>query len=317
MTPDLRPKVLYVLGTQRGGTTIGGRLIGRLPGFCFVGELRKLWQLGVAEDRRCGCGLSYGECPLWSVVLPPILAGTDAAQVQRWQRVAVPDRRSSLQARRLARDGDRGHAETVAAYTQTLAATYRGLAEATSARVLVDTSKLPADAALVERMAEVEPYFLHLVRDPRGTVHSTIRRATPGSRAHVRQSLAGSAGWMVRHLAATSLVRRVGPERSLVISYENMVSDPNAVLDRVAILVGEPAPPAPVVVDGRVDLEVAHTPIGGGRFGPATVTLAVDERWADDLGAVDRALVTGLTLPLAHRFGYRMSAPPTTGDKNC
>ena len=309
MIPGPRPKVVYVLGTQRGGTTIAGRLLGELPGFAFLGELRKLWQLGLAEGRRCGCGKSYADCEVWSAVLRQVLVGRDVARVQRWQSVAAPDRRSSLQARRLVRDGDRRHADAVDAYGSTLGDTYRALASVTGARVLVDTSKLPADAALVGGLGDVDAFLLHLVRDPRGVVHSTIRRSTPGPGAHVRQSVAGSAGWLVRHLAAAALVRSVGPDRSVVISYEDMVSDPNAMLERVAALLGEAAPPAPVVSDGLTHLGVAHTPIGGGRFRPQTVTLALDQRWATDLGAVDRVVVTGLTQPLARRFGYRVSAP--------
>jgi len=309
LTSSPEPKVLYVLGTQRGGTTIAGRLAGQLPRFTFVGELRKLWQLGLAEQRRCGCGQTYRECPVWSAVLPKVLAATDAADVQRWQRVVAPDRRSSLQARRLAHDGDHRHADAVRSYGSTLSATYRALAEATGSRVVVDTSKLPADGTLVSCLDGIDAYFVHLVRDPRGTVHSTIRRVGRSSGTHLRQSASGSAGWLVRHLSATALVRRVGPERSIVMSYEDMVSQPNAVLARVADLVGEPPPPDPVVVDGTVELGVAHTPIGGGRFGPTTLALALDDRWATELGRVDRVVVTGLTLPLAHRFGYPRWAP--------
>jgi len=303
------PKVLYVLGTQRGGTTIAGRLAGQLPGFTFVGELRKLWQLGLAEERRCGCGQHYGACPMWSAVLPKVLAGTDAADVQRWQGVATPDRLSSLQARRLARNGDRRHADAVRSYASALSATYRALAEVTGSRVVIDTSKLPADATLVSRLDDLNTFFVHLVRDPRGTVHSTIRRTGRPRGTHLRQSVSGSAGWSVRHLSAASLVRRVGSERASVISYEDMVSQPNATLDRIADLVGEPPAPAPVVVDGRVELGVAHTPIGGGRFGPATLALALDDRWTTELGRVDRAVVTGLTRPIARRFGYGRSVP--------
>ncbi len=311
MSPSSRPKVLYVLGTQRGGTTIVGRIIGQMPGFAFTGELRKLWQVGVADDRRCGCGKSYSTCEVWSVVLPRLLAGVEIAQVQRWQRGAVPDRGSSLQSLRLAHDDGRRHAEAVASYRSTLAATYEALAGATGARVLVDTSKLPADAALISHMDEIDTFFVHLVRDPRGTVHSILRRSRGEREHHLLQTVSGAAGWLMRHLAATALVRHVGTDRSLVISYEDMVSDPNAVLARVADLVGEPPPPAPVVVDGQVALAVAHTPIGAGRFGETTTTLALDDRWVSDLGTLDRIVVTGLTQPLARRFGYRMSPRAT------
>jgi hypothetical protein len=222
-----RPKVLYVIGTQRGGTTIGGRLIGRLPGFEFVGELRKLWQVGLPEGRRCGCGLAYDECPVWSAVLPKVVGDTAIPLMHHWQHVAAPDRRSSLRAWQLGRSAASGAAE-VGSYSALLASTYQALHEATGARVLVDTSKLPADAVLVSRLPDIDAYFLELVRDPRGTVHSTIRRTGEPARLHARQAVTGSAGWLARHLAARALMRRIGPQRSMAVTYERLVAGPAA-----------------------------------------------------------------------------------------
>lgn len=298
-----RPKVLYVIGTQRGGTTIAGRLIGRLPGFEFLGELRKLWQVGLPEGRRCGCGLDYGRCPVWSAVLPKAVGDTAIPLMHHWQHVAAPDHRSSMRAWQLSRGSRRGMAE-VASYSALLGSTYRALHEITGARVLVDTSKLPADAVLVSRLPAIDAYFLELVRDPRGTVHSAIRRSDGPARLHPRQAVTGSTGWLARHLSAGALMRRVGSQRSMAVTYERLVAEPAAVLDEIAALVGEAPVGHDVVVDGRADLGVAHTPIGGGRFGPTTVDLRPDDRWVTAMGGADRRVVSSLTWPLARRFDY-------------
>jgi len=300
-------KVLYVVGTQRGGSTIAGRLIGQLPGFAFFGELRKLWQVGLPEGRRCGCGLGYADCEVWSAVLPPMLATDDIATIHQWQRTAAPDRRSSLQALRLAREGPDGHGAAVRSYSSLLGATYRALAATTGAAVVVDTSKLPADGVLVSDLGDIDAYLLQLVRDPRGTVYSAIRRSGVPRRSHPRQAVAGSTGWMARHAAAAALARRIGPGRSLMVTYEELVADADAVLVRIAGLVDQPPAPRPIVDHGTVALGVAHTPIGGGRFGPTTVALTRDDRWMTGLGAIDRLVVNALTQPLARHFGYRFS----------
>jgi Sulfotransferase family len=299
-----RPKVLYVLGTQRGGTTIAGRVIGQLAGFEFVGELRKLWQVGLPEGRSCGCGQSYAACPVWSAVLPKVVGNTDVAAMQRWQEAAAPDRHSSLHAWRLGRAGDERPGTAVQSYADLLAATYAALTEATRARVLVDTSKLPADAVLVSRLADVDSFFLELVRDPRGTVHSGLRRSADPTGRHVRQAVSGSAGWLVRHLAAGTLRRKVGPSRSMVLTYERLMADPQTVLDEVAGFVGEPQTSRDVVTDHRVALDVAHTPIGGGRFGAVSVGLTRDDRWLSAMSTADRRIVSSVTWPLARQFEY-------------
>lgn len=299
-------KVLYVVGTQRGGTTIAGRLMGEVPGFAFLGELRKLWQVGLRDGRTCGCGLSYDACQVWSAVVPRMLATTDVATIGRWQQTAAPDRRSSLRAWHLARRGAAHRDRAVRSYATLLGATYADLAAATGATVIVDTSKLPADAVLMSDLEGIDAYLLQLVRDPRGTVYSAIRRSGSGPGVHPRQALSGSTGWMVRHLAGTALRRRIGPDRSLLITYEDLIGDPEAVLTQIAAFVGQPPPALPLVVGGTVALGVAHTPIGGGRFRPTAVALTRDDRWVTALGAVDRLAVSTLTAPLARHFGYRL-----------
>jgi hypothetical protein len=305
----VRTKVLYVVGTQRGGTTIAGRLMGQMSGFAFFGELRKLWQVGLPEGRACGCGRGYQECEVWSRVLPEVLAATDPARVQAWQRTAAPDHRSSWRAWQLARRSGARQDPKVRSYTSLLGATYRALAEATGASVVIDTSKLPADGVLMSGLDDIDPYVLQLVRDPRGTVYSAVRRGDveAGAHVHPRQVLTGSAGWLVRHVAGIALRRHVGAERSLVVTYEQLVAEPRSALAAVAALVDEPAPPDAIVVEGKADLGVAHTPIGGGRFRPRTVELTRDDRWTTGLGTFDRLAIGVLTQPLAHHLGYRFS----------
>src|SRR5438105_4714219 len=105
MSHPARPKVLFILGTQRGGTTIVGRMVGTLPHCVYAGEVRKLCEVGLVEGRRCGCGLAYDECPVWSQAVPAALAGHDAAWAQEAQRRAAPPRRSAAHLLALVRRG--------------------------------------------------------------------------------------------------------------------------------------------------------------------------------------------------------------------
>lgn len=300
-------KVLYVLGTQRGGTTITGRLLGAMAGVAFVGELRRLWEVGPDGDRRCGCGATHRECPVWSTVLPQVFDdGPPLDEVRRWQATVAARYPSSLPRRQ------RESARVDAArrdYGALLAATYRALAEATGARVIVDSSKAPAEGRLVLGLDGIEASLLHLVRDPRATAYSLVRRSADGAApgAHPRETLAGSAGWVVRHARATAVCRSKAGSRSLVARYESMATDPNAFVRSAAALVGEPPPATDVVVGGAFDAGPDHTPTGGGRFEPARVELRLDDRWQSGLSRADRALATALTIPLAARFGYRVS----------
>ena len=304
MTPT---KVLYVLGTQRGGSTIAGRVIGAQPGFAFGGEVRRLWARGVGPGRTCGCGLGFDACPLWSKVLPEALVdGVTAAQVTAWQEEVAPHDHSWRGAERVVRASRPGARPWPALerYRTVMARMYTAMARALDARVLVDASKLPADAAVLMGIDGVEASVLHLVRDPRGVVHSQLRRRAPSGGVQRARVLPLAGAWAVRHGAARRLARGRGDAGWLELRYEDFATDPGPALARVSELLGEQ--PQPVPPDGRYDLAEVHT-AGGPLPAETDVVLRRDDRWQTELPAPERVVATTATLPLLLRFGYPLS----------
>ncbi len=70
-----RVKVLYFAGSGRSGTTIINNIIGQLDGAFAAGELRFLWDRGVVENRLCGCGRPFHDCPTWTTVMKTAFPG--------------------------------------------------------------------------------------------------------------------------------------------------------------------------------------------------------------------------------------------------
>jgi len=59
-----RLKVLYVIGWDRSGSTLLDNLLGGVDGFFSSVELHKIWQEGLTEGRKCGCGRPVAACPV-------------------------------------------------------------------------------------------------------------------------------------------------------------------------------------------------------------------------------------------------------------
>ena len=79
-------KVIHIVSAPRSGSTLLDMLLGSVDGFFSGGELRYLWQRGVIQQRRCGCGLGISECGLWSNVLAaPRLSQLDPLEIVHWQ----------------------------------------------------------------------------------------------------------------------------------------------------------------------------------------------------------------------------------------
>ena len=62
------PKVLFIGGSARSGSTIVDRAIGATEGCVSAGEIRFIWRRGFLDDQPCGCGETFGACPFWREV---------------------------------------------------------------------------------------------------------------------------------------------------------------------------------------------------------------------------------------------------------
>jgi hypothetical protein len=186
---------------------------------------------------------------------------------------------------------------------------YPAIARVTGARVVVDSSKEPTDAAMIRLLPDTSAYFIHIVRDPRGNVFSSVRARSGGKpqvKSHWRRSGYAALSWMAGNIAATAVRRAHGRQRSLRIRYEDLVETPDLTLSRIAGFVGEPVP-VPAAEDGTMVMEPTHTVCGNeNRFRTGRVLFAQDTAWQNNLRALDRYVVTAICSPLMLRYGYRL-----------
>lgn len=317
------PKIVFILGSQRGGTTIFGRLLGEVEGFVFAGAVRRLW-LSEA-NQRCSCGELNRTCPLWSEVIARVVPeGASVEEISGWQARHLSNHHSWLGALRLGVEGKLGRPSptTLDAYADVADRLYREVAELTGARVVVDTSKHPNDAVLLSQRSALPSYFVQIVRDPRGSAYSveqreSVRQAKRGSaagaspRGIVEAGRAGHAtlNWVTRHVASEAIRRGVTSDRSLLVRYEDLAVRPAEVLQEVASFVGEQPDHLPSFEGGKVHLDVTHSPSCAKSLPAATVPFRLDERWVEGLSRADAVMATTLAWPLMRRYGYPLRRP--------
>jgi Sulfotransferase family len=312
---DSAIKVLYIMGWGRSGSTIMDNLLGGIDGFFSVGELSYLWERGLVEGRRCGCGRPVRECEVWSRVL---LAGfgdalgdeVDPQRVVRWQRDAVRVRHTPGLIR-YPRHAPTGR-PALDSYVAVSARLLRATADVTGARVIVDSSKRPSDGALLRLVPGVDPYFVQLVRDPRAVAYSWRRRKAQPDRPRPADLVQHSAvdstlSWLGWNAAAEALRLRHGRARSLLLRYEDFVERPRAALAAMTELVGEAGAAVPIEGERTGLLGSNHTVSGNpSRFRTGRVELRADDEWLTRQPAVDRLVATAVALPLLHRYGYAL-----------
>lgn len=316
-----RPRVLYITGWTRSGSTLLGNVLNELPGVQHVGELYYLWRngvLGSGTNSTCGCGRPLHGCALWSPVVGAVgtgatggTVGTSATGGTARATDALAHRMVMLQhallrtrhvrARLAEARGLVAPAPGVTELLDRTAEIYRLLSGRSAGRLIVDGSKYPAEAAALLGRADLDARVLHIVRDPRATAlsyRSAKDYIDPMSPAR------STAYWTAFNLAS-ELVGDTAAGRYLRIRHEDLCLRPREVVTEVLRFAGLDDDP-PVDASGRVELGENHTVTGNpDRLRQGVTSIRPDgERWRTDLPARSIATVTAIAGPLLARYGY-------------
>ncbi|MBI4818397.1 MAG: sulfotransferase [Deltaproteobacteria bacterium] len=311
-----RPTVLFVGSSGRSGSTLFDVMLGQVPGFVAVGELRHIWTRSLLRNQMCGCGKKFWDCPFWNEVTLRAFGPRSSFDPEQIWEEARP---------RMARKGIRfapaahwfskyakglGRERWVLRQAEVRGRLYRAIADVSGAKVIVDTSKMPEDGVVAMRVHEVDVKMLHLVRDSRGVAYSWSKpRSDPSeeSRKMRRRTLYSS----IEDWATVNLILEIlcNSRSSVRIRYEDLIATPEPTLRKIIEFATDAAAPPLTFLSGNTaQIGPTHTVSGNPlRFHQGPLTLRVDDEWRRAMGAPSRAAVTLATAPLLARYGYDLS----------
>lgn len=315
-TPAPRPKVLYVAGAHRSGTTLLTGILGGYAGVFAAGELHEVWQ-NLVTGRPCGCGLLLDRCPIWGTILEEVLENAFPKPVRPrdamlWRARAARVWHTPL----ILRQANRPERASPAAkrWSALMEALYASIALRTGSRVIVDSTKIASGAALLMTMDHIEPYVVHLVRDPRATAYSWSKRKVrlvSGWEEKLVEAGSFSSGlqWLGYNLLAELVSRRRhgGWTR---LRYEDFVENPRTEAQTLVSWLGLSSATGPFEGPDLAALHGGHMIAGNpDRFDAGITRVRRDDRWLAGMNKTDRWTVTAISLPLLHRYGYGLRAP--------
>ena len=299
-------RVLYIGGSGRSGSTLVDRIIGQLPGFVSTGELRVISQAGMGENRLCGCGASFDECPFWTRVGGEAFGGWERVDRDALHRAGANSYRDALRSildKRVQRHGSGSRA---------LARLYRAISEAADGATIIDSSKGPRYGALLATVPGLEVRAIHLVRDSRGVAYSWSKTVTrpdvPGRTVEMLRMRPPEVAvrWILHNAMMELLGRRIPVVR---VCYEAFLADPRTELSRILSVVA--SPPGVEALDfigpTSTRLRANHTVMGNPmRMLTGDVPLRLDDAWRTAMPVGSRTLVAAITWPMLLRYGYSL-----------
>jgi hypothetical protein len=169
---------------------------------------------------------------------------------------------------------------------------YRAILRVGGKSVVVDSSKDPAYALLLAAIPSIDLRVVHLLRDARGVAWSYTRKSIPAWRSALR--------WWRVNSRATSLVTLLGPERSLRVRYEDLLSAPNETIARISRMFDLNY--SDIVSSQKNGF--AHTVAGNRVRNNGAIRLRTKDEWQETMRQTDRWMVSLLAAWPLLRYGY-------------
>lgn len=222
---DVRPKVLYVMGAGRSGTTILGVALGNCAGCFFAGELNK-WLPRSGLPSYDGVGrASFWTSVRQSIDVDEELLGGGTSCLERSS--VLFDIRKWPRRRRLRKR-----------YRKASEDLYRAVARLAGATHVIDTSHYPLRARELQRLGGVDFYLLYVARSPQGVLSSMRREDVPERSFNTG---ATNAYLWLTHLLSVLVFLRQPRARRLFVTHEDFLADPEGIIGEILTWSGSAA----------------------------------------------------------------------------
>lgn len=304
MERDRRPAdCVYIAGSGRNGSTFLGLHLERSPDICFAGELTHLWERGLQENQRCGCGLPFRKCEFWTAVVLEGFGQLSSGDVS--EMVSLRKRISSLTRLVQLRVGTKHvDTETVNAYGRIYTQLVAAVRKISGCQTVVDSSKYPTDLATL-LCADVSLRTIHLVRDCRAVVYSW-RRKKERKEIHWKTQLMPRYGAFQTALAWKQFnavicqLAGADEERYRLLRYEDLMSDFAAELSKITnwLQCGT----AELITSAKA---TGHSVSGNPcRFDFDPGNVKPDLEWQQQMSACDRLIAQLICRRQQREYGY-------------
>lgn len=302
--------IIYIGGATRSGSTLLEMILGNVPGFFSVGEVRYLWEHLQQGNVQCGCGALLAQCPFWSSVLNRLQQEVDLD----FDRFADLSRQIDRTRNLFWLDGALypfGKAD-FEAYVQLTQRLYKAIQQEVGDQVVIDSSKVPSHIYLLNAAADFDVRLLHLVRDARAVAYSWNKRRKR------ELAVTGKKEWMPKRSMYTAVAAWALEQRFMLklgaravhytlLRYEDYTERPYVQIHQALIQLGFADADLSFIKQNAMDLMPNHSVNGNPiRFQQGKITINPDQEWRREMPRHTQYALGLPLLPLLSRFGYQV-----------
>jgi len=266
-------KVIYIASLGHSGSTLLDVMLNQHSKFQSVGEIL-FHQEWTENGYLCSCGSPIGSCPFWTEVSNNMDSSNDRSHASR---------------------------QVDAAYEL-----LKGVSQLSKCEVIIDSSKSLDRLLMLRSDPRIEVKMVHLVRNGLAVAHSLTKshdRPGTGNKLSTPPTplIKGILRWLRRNRAYEKAAEQFGPTEYVRVRYEDLCTDPEQVLGKIAGLVSEDFETnmlSPTVKD-------LHNIAGSRwRYSDQPIHISLDEKWTREMSWTSKFLFQLLAGRLNRSYGY-------------
>lgn len=201
-----KPKIILIVSCGYSGSTLLDLILGSHSDIIGLGELKD-FDLCLDSNQLCTCWKLHSRCPFWNTVRQKIAHRNEGLSF----RINPPGVSSAEILNR-----------TIEVYS--------AIHHVSSTNFLVDSSKGPDRARLLQESGQIESYIIHLIRDGRGVAFSYVKRGESFKSA--------ASHWVELNLRILAWLRGTNVPPHITVRYEELATQADNVVSNVCRFLG-------------------------------------------------------------------------------
>lgn len=295
------PKIVYIAGYGRSGSTLLDTILGNHPDVFGAGELTWLFRDAVS-GAQCTCGQHVTECSFWRRVLESALGDFTTASLASAAEVTLHTEclfRSKMHVQR---------------YLKLWRKTLSAISSISGKAIIIDSSKSSRLAhnrlPLFLKHFNESVLFIHLVRDPRGVMWSVNKgsnRWLEGKKVSNQFGgmIRGLGGWIFSNTSVELMSKSYKKQQKLFLRYEDLVSEPKENIDRLGSWLEISLESVLDRIGNQEVFDGGHGLAGNRMRRNSQIKLNIDNEWQRKLPKHAK-IMAGCALPLMNKYEYKM-----------
>lgn len=290
------PKLIYIMGDGRSGSTILSIILGNHPAIESVGELSR-WLVFAGYPKPGDDRVEHHA--FWQSVREAYL---DTGPVPNFSELVRAQQEIEEYKNFPKALFGRIEPDAKTLYRTHTARLLDAICRVSGKPILVDSSKNMGRACMLLRFWPEKVRVIHLVRDPRGTLWSQMKR---NIEQEYKLPVTAMVHYSFKNLMAAFVQWHAPKNTVLRVRYEDICMQPRTEIERIGAFLELPMTSLTDILEKTGTFRVPYL-LDGNRVRRQTeIELRFDNQWRQNLSRKEHALAIGLTFPFFLIYRYQ------------